>query len=72
MRNRLSVPDSRREYHIDSSQDLRQEYIEENGSSDYRVYRTGPRSPRVWLSVELYGHDYWDMGIPYTGQWPGV
>lgn len=39
LRERLSVPDSRREYRIDSTQDLR-EYIEENGSSDFRVYRS--------------------------------
>lgn len=40
LKDRLSAPDSRREYRIDSTRDLRQEYIEENGSSDYRVYRT--------------------------------
>jgi hypothetical protein len=40
LRDRLSVPDSRRDYRIDSSRDLRQEYIEENGSADYRIYRT--------------------------------
>lgn len=40
LRNRLSVPDSRRDYRIESTRDLRQEYIEENGSADYRVYRT--------------------------------
>lgn len=40
LRNRLGVPDSRRDYRIESTRDLRQEYIEENGSSDYRVYRT--------------------------------
>jgi hypothetical protein len=40
LQNRLSVPDARRNYRIESSRDLRQEYIEENGSADYRVYRT--------------------------------
>lgn len=40
LRNRLSVSDSRRDYSIESTRDLRQEYIEENGSADYRVYRT--------------------------------
>lgn len=41
LRDRLSVPDSRRDYRIESTRpDLRQEYIEENGSADYRVYRT--------------------------------
>lgn len=41
LRSRLSVPDSRRDYRIESTRpDLRQEYIEENGSADYRVYRT--------------------------------
>lgn len=40
LKDRLSAPDSRREYRIDSTRDLRQEYIEENGSADYRVYRT--------------------------------
>lgn len=41
LRSRLSVPDSRRDYRIESTRpDPRQEYIEENGSADYRVYRT--------------------------------
>lgn len=40
LRNRLGVPDSRRDYRIDSTRDLRQEPIDENGSEDYRVYRT--------------------------------
>jgi hypothetical protein len=41
LRDRLSVPDSRRDYRIESTRpDLRQEYIEENGSADYRIYRT--------------------------------
>lgn len=40
LKDRLSVSDSRRDYRIESSRDLRQEYIDENGSADYRVYRT--------------------------------
>ena len=40
LQNRLSIPDARRNYQIESRRDLRQEYIEENGSADYRVYRT--------------------------------
>jgi hypothetical protein len=40
LKDRLSAPDSRRDYRIDSTRDLRQEYIDEYGSADYRVYRT--------------------------------
>ena len=40
LQNRLSILDARRNYQIESRRDLRQEYIEENGSSDFRVYRT--------------------------------
>jgi hypothetical protein len=40
LRERLSVPDSRRTYRIDGTRDLRQEPIDEHGSADYRVYRT--------------------------------
>lgn len=39
LKNRLGVQDSRRDYRIESTHDIGQEYIEENGSSDYRVYR---------------------------------
>lgn len=41
LRERQSMPDSRREYHLESDRrDLREEYIDERGDEDYRVYRT--------------------------------
>jgi hypothetical protein len=40
LQDRLGVPESRRNYRIDSTRDLRQEPIDESGSTDYRVYRT--------------------------------
>jgi hypothetical protein len=40
LQDRLGVPDSRREYRIDGTRDLRQEPIDEHGSEDFRVYRT--------------------------------
>lgn len=40
LRDRLGVPDSRRDYRIEGTRDLRQEPIDEDGSEDYRVYRT--------------------------------
>ena len=40
LHDRLSVPDSRREYRIDGTRDLRQEPIDEHSSEDFRVYRT--------------------------------
>lgn len=40
LRDRLDVQDSRRDYRIDSSRDLREEYIDEHGAADSRVYRT--------------------------------
>ena len=40
LQDRLGVPDSRREYRIDGTRDLRQEPIDQHGSEDFRVYRT--------------------------------
>jgi hypothetical protein len=54
LKDRLSVPDSRSDYLIESTRDLRQPYIEENGNSDYRVYSTRPREP-ARVPGEPYG-----------------
>lgn len=40
LHDRLGVQDSRKEYRIDSTREIGEDQIEENGSSDYRIYRT--------------------------------
>lgn len=40
LHERLGVQDSRKEYRIDSTRQIGDDPIEENGASDYRVYRT--------------------------------